>query len=402
MPYDPSRITYLLQRYTSKTCTREELEELFTCIAEAGSDETLHRFMEDAYHEIRPGEELPEIDYEAVYSGIVGQTPSTSGTGDNAAGYDPAPDRSPRRLFPFRYAAAAAVLLILAGLLFFWPKNQHPTVIQPPQLAANDVAPGGNKAVLTLADGSTVTLDSLGNQVITRGNTSITQQHGQLVYGDQGTDAAMQYHKLSTPRGGQFKLTLPDGTRVWLNSASSLRYPTAFTGKQRVVELEGQGYFEVAENASQPFKVMVNTMEVRVLGTHFDIMAYKDEATVNTTLVKGSVQVKEGQALQLLKPGQQALMHHQNHAITVQEADVNKIIAWKNGLFVFNNMTLTAILREVARWYDVEIVYNTTPGTELYGGGISRNLNLSAVMELLEGAGHNHFIIEGRKIIVTP
>lgn len=381
MPHDPSRITYLLQRYTSKTCTRPELEELFAYISEAGADETLHRFMEDTYHGIRPGADLPEIDYDGVYEGILNPEPA-----------------KPRRLYFFRYAAAAAVLLLIAGIAFMWPGTKQQTPAPVAQQSATDVAPGINKAVLTLADGSTVTLDSAGNKVITG---SVTQQHGQLVYG-AGTDAGIQYHKLSTPRGGQFKLTLPDGTKVWLNSASSLRYPTAFSGKQRMVELEGQGYFEVAKNAELPFKVMVNTMEVQVLGTHFDVMAYKDEATVNTTLLEGSVQVKEGPALQLLKPGQQAVLHHQSHTLTVQEADVKKIIAWKNGLFVFNNMTLTAILREVARWYDVEIVYNTTPNTELYGGGISRNLNLSSVLDLLEGSGHNHFKIEGRKVIVLP
>lgn len=397
MPHDPSRITYLLQRYTSKTCTREELEELFACISEAGSDETLHRFMEDTYHEIRPGEELPEIDYDGVYDSIMQQ----AGHSDGDVIRQQAEDAKPRRLLVYRYAAAAAVLFIIAGMFFLWPKNQK--ITPPAQVATTtDIAPASSKAVLTLADGSTVTLDSAGNQVITRGNTSVTQQNGQLVYGGHETGAGIQYHKLSTPRGGQFQLTLPDGTKVWLNSASSLRYPTAFTGKQRVVELEGQGYFEVAKNADQPFRVMVNTMEVQVLGTHFDVMAYKDEASINTTLVEGSVQVKEGEALRLLKPGQQAVLQHDSHALTVQEADVNKVIAWKNGLFVFNNMTLTAILREVARWYDMEIEYRTTPGTELYGGGISRSISLSNVLKLLEASGHCHFKTEGRRLIVLP
>lgn len=395
MPHDPSRITYLLQRYTSKTCTREELEELFARISEAGSDETLHRFMEDTYHEIRPGEELPEIDYEGIYDGIVRPA------GHSNSDMQRTEDAKPRRLLLYRYAVTAAVLLILAGMLFLWPKNQK--VTPPAQLTATtDIAPASSKAVLTLADGSTVTLDSAGNQVITRGNTNVTQQNGQLVYGGHETGAGVQYHKLSTPRGGQFQLNLPDGTKVWLNSASSLRYPTAFTGKQRVVELEGQGYFEVAKNAAQPFKVMVNTMEVQVLGTHFDVMAYKDEASINTTLVEGSVQVKEGSALRLLKPGQQAVLQHDSRTLTVQEADVNKVIAWKNGLFVFNNMTLTAILREVARWYDMEIEYRTTPGEELYGGGISRSISLSNVLKLLEASGHCHFKTEGRRLIVLP
>lgn len=359
------------------------MEELFAFLPEGADDEALLRFMEETYQQVPPEETLPEVDYEAVYQSILRQPAKR------------------RRLFPFRYAAAA-VLLLLAGLLFLWPQAEKQTAPTSAQLPDGDVAPGNNKAVLTLADGSVVTLDSAGNQVITRGHTRVMQQNGQLVYQAQHAEAGLQYHRLSTPRGGRFRLTLPDGTKVWLNSASSIRYPTAFTGEQRIVELEGQGYFEVAKNAQQPFKVMVNTMEVQVLGTHFDVMAYKDEATVNTTLLEGSVQVKDGAALQLLKPGQQAVLDQESRTITVQEADVSKIIAWKNGLFVFNNMPLTSILREVARWYDVDIVYQATPGTELYGGGISRNLNLSGVLDLLEASGFNHFSIEGRKVIVLP
>lgn len=378
MPQDPSRITYLLQRYTDKTCTKEELEELFVFISAAENDETLHRFMEDEFHRFRADEPLPEVDTESVYANIIQKEQTKT-----------------RRLFTLpKVAAAAAIVIGLASL--WWAQTNKTTTVK--QTAQKEIIlPGSNKAVLTLADGSTVTLDSAGNQVISRGGTKISQQNGQLLYSGK---AAEGYNKLSTPRGGQFRVVLPDGTKVWLNSASSLRYPTAFTGKERIVELEGQGYFEVAQNAAQPFKVKANDMEVQVLGTHFDIMAYADENTVNTTLLEGAVQVKEGNETRLLKPGQQAIL--KSHAFTVQEADVRKVLAWKNGLFVFNNMALPAILREVARWYDVEIVYETTPSTELYGGGIARNLNLSNVLTLLEGNGFNRFRVEGRKVIVLP
>jgi ferric-dicitrate binding protein FerR (iron transport regulator) len=242
----------------------------------------------------------------------------------------------------------------------------------------------------------------MGKQVIRQGGVAIQQQNGQLSYGSQPADGSIHFNKLTTPRGGQFKVVLPDGTRVWLNSASMLRYPTAFTGKERIVELDGQGYFEVAANAQQPFKVKVHSMEVQVLGTDFDIMAYNDETSINTTLVTGSIQVKEGSNEQVLRPGQQAVMNNEDHQLTVRTADIRKVTAWKNGLFVFNNMALPAILREVARWYDVDIVYTTSPGTELYGGGIGRNLQLADILALLEGNGYNHFRIEGRKVIVLP
>lgn len=373
MPHDQPRITYLLQRYTDKTCSKEELEELFAYISAAADDETLHRFMEEEFHRFNANEALPEVDTESVYRNII-------------------PVKQ-RRIFTLPRVAAAAVVILLASL---WWAQQQPKTTKAPVIAQKEaILPGSNKATLTLADGSTVTLDSVGNQVI---SSKISQKNGQLLYSEGKADAG--FNKLSTPRGGQFRVVLPDGTKVWLNSSSSLRYPTAFTGKERIVELEGQGYFEVAKNAAQPFKVKTHEMEVQVLGTHFDIMAYADESTVNTTLLEGAVQVKEGTETRLLKPGQQAIL--KSHAFTVQEADVKKVLAWKNGLFVFNNMALPAILREVARWYDVDIVYETTPSAELYGGGIARSLNLSNVLTLLEASGFNHFRIEGRKVVVLP
>jgi Fe2+-dicitrate sensor, membrane component len=387
MPQDTSRIRYLLQRYTSSTCTRQELEELFAYIAETPDESTLHEFMEDFYRDLPSTEVLPEVDHDSVYRNIV----------------SPAPLQR-KRVFPLRYAAAAAVLVAVATFVLLWlrPDASPETAIPMAQQAGPVITPGTNKALLTLADGTTITLDSAGQQVINAGNTSISRRNGQLVYNEGKTDGHVHYHTLSTPRGGQFRLTLPDGTKVWLNSASSLRYPTVFSDKDRSVELQGQGYFEVAQNAAQPFKVKVNTMEVQVLGTGFDIMAYGDEASVNTTLVEGAVQVKAGGNTRLLKPGQQGVLSTDQHTLTVQEADIQKIIAWKNGLFVFNNMTLTAILREVARWYDVDIVYTVTPSNELYGGGISRSLQLSGVLNLLEANGFNHFKIEGRKVLVLP
>lgn len=373
----PSRIEYLLNRYVNKSCSREELEELFTYIGKENSEELLN-FMGEAY---QANNTVPELDFEDIYAKIPVQT-AVVRTG----------------IFTFGRVAAAAVVLLLAGSAYWlMNKQQEKPATAVQQIAHTDIAPGMNKAVLTLADGSVVTLDSAGNQVIKQG---IHKQNGQLVYSGEKDGDVVHYNKLSTPRGGQFKIVLPDGSKAWLNSASTLRYPTAFTGTERTVELEGQAYFEVAKNAAQPFKVMVGNMEVQVLGTDFDIMAYTDESTRNTTLLSGSVQVKNGQALKLLKPGQQALTSADG--ITVKEADLKKVTAWRNGLFVFNNMALPAILREVARWYDVEIVYAAKPSEELYGGGIGRNLNLSGVLDLLEGSGYNHFRIEGRKVIVLP
>ncbi|WP_343668046.1 FecR domain-containing protein [Chitinophaga sp.] len=378
-----SRIEYLLDRYVNRSCTREELDELFVYIKDEQNEEILNHLLAN-YAE--SATTAPDIDYENIYSQLI----------------------QPRsRIITLRRLAAAAAILLLAGSAFWY--LGHTRKPQPLQVATitKEITPGSNKATLTLADGTVVTLDSAGNQTIRQGNQSITQQNGQLLYTGQGNTSTVHYNKLSTPRGGQFQIVLPDGTKVWLNSATTLRYPTAFTGATRVVELEGQGYFEVAPNATHPFLVKVpsthrDSMEVQVLGTGFDVMAYADEATVNTTLISGSVRVKEGNTLQTLQPGQQAVMDNINRAITVRPADIKKVTAWKNGVFVFNNTALPAILREVARWYDVEIVYAATPSPELYGGGISRNLQLSSVLRLLEASGYNHLKLEGRRVIVLP
>ncbi len=383
MPDHQQRIAYLLARYVNKSCSREELDELFAAIGKGEDPEMLDRLLEEVW---QADHTAPDIDYEQAYQQI-------------------RPVPPPRRaVITLKRVAVAAAFVLLVGVTY-WMAVRRQTAKQPElaqQALPAIIAPGGNKAVLTLADGSVVTLDSAGKQVIRQGGVAIQQQNGQLSYASQPTDGSVHFNKLTTPRGGQFKIVLPDGTRVWLNSASMLRYPTAFTGTERSVELDGQGYFEVAANAQQPFKVKVHDMEVQVLGTDFDIMAYRDETTINTTLLTGSIQVKEGNAKQLLRPGQQAVMNNLDHQLTVRTANIREVTAWKNGLFVFNDMALPAILREVARWYDVEIVYKTSPGAELYGGGIGRNLQLADILALLEGNGYNHFRIEGRKVIVLP
>lgn len=308
------------------------------------------------------------------------------------------------RKLPFwRYAAAAALLALVAvagkiGWQHRYSSSQKNIVADNTSPA--DKPPANKKAMLTLADGSTITLDDAANGALGKqgGANVIKKEKGQLAYQAGDATGAVVYNTLTVPRGGRYQLVLPDGTNVWLNSATSLRYPTAFRGEERKVILQGQAYFEIAANATQPFKVQAGEMEVAVLGTRFDMMAYADEPTINATLVDGKIKVQD----KILQPGQQAVLALSGHRLTVRDADVDKITAWKNGLFVFNNMDLPTILREIARWYDVEIVYQFAPGKELYGGGISRNLNLSAVLRVLEENGTNHFKTDGNKVVVLP
>lgn len=308
-----------------------------------------------------------------------------------------------KKPFYRRYAVAAAVVILVAAAGIVGLQRRYPSPeknIIATHTTIKEVPPANKKAMLTLADGSTIALDDAANGAIGKqgGASVIKNTQGQLSYQADDAKGEVVYNTLTVPRGGQFQVVLPDGSKVWLNSASSLRYPTAFKGADRKVILQGQAYFEIAGNAARPFKVQANEMEVVVLGTRFDMMAYADEPTINATLLDGKIKVQD----QILRPGQQAVLALTGHQLTVKDADINKIMAWKNGLFVFNNMDLPTILREIARWYDVEIVYQTAPGKELYGGGISRNLNLSAVLHVLEENGTNHFKTDGNKVIVLP
>lgn len=300
------------------------------------------------------------------------------------------------------YAAAAAVLLlILAGSAFWYLHQPAATQVADDQYEHN-IAPGSNKAVLTLADGTQITLDSARvGALAQQGDINVVKlDSGQLVYRGEGMGSnTMQYNILTIPRGGQFQLTLPDGTKVWLNSVSSLKYPIAFNGKERIVELQGQGYFEIAQRPNQPFKVKVNDMEVQVLGTHFDVMAYDDEHAVKTTLLEGALKVKQGAVTRLLRPGQQAVRNNITGALSVQQADVDKATAWKSGFFEFDDADLRTILRQISRWYDVELIDETKGGTGLFWGRFNKNLPLSSVLKALASNGV-HFRIEGRKVTI--
>ncbi|RPE14224.1 DUF4974 domain-containing protein [Chitinophaga lutea] len=307
-----------------------------------------------------------------------------------------------RRRWPL-YAAAAAVLGIIAAASV-WLMQPVPGKIQPTQATVHTVQPAANKAVLTLGDGSLITLDSAANgQLARQGQTSVLKSGtGQLQYDQQGPEDAVQFNTLATPRGGQFQLVLPDGSKVWLNAASSLRFPTAFHGTERRVELQGEAYFEIAHNKKMPFRVTTaNDLTITVLGTHFNVMAYADESSLKTTLLEGSVQLNRGGTTQLLKPGQEGRLHKQSGTLSVAPADVEEAIAWKNGIFQFEHADITAIARQLARWYDVDVVIAGPLPQKNFVGVMSRNAPLESVLKVLGSTGVQ-FKLEGRRLIVTP
>lgn len=308
-----------------------------------------------------------------------------------------------------RIAAAAAVFLAVCfgGYLFYQGRQPAvPVVAKAP--VSPDIAPGGNKAVLVLADGTQVPLDSAANGRLARqGNAQVVKTgNGALVYKNapvDGTTAPVVYNTLRTPVGGQYHISLPDGTTAWLNAASSLKYPTAFPGKERTVDITGEVYFEVAKDAAKPFHVRIHTLagrqcEVEVLGTRFDINAYDDENAVKATLVEGSIRLISAVGNHTLLPGEQAVV--ENDEVHILSANVEEVTAWKNGLFVFKGEDIHTIMRQVARWYDLDVVFNNPPDEKFYVE-VSRSTRLSSLLKMLEATGAVHFKLEGNKITVT-
>lgn len=312
------------------------------------------------------------------------------------------------------YMVAAGLIGLIAVSTFLWKSHKEKLAQEMASTPSirHDVAPGGNKAVLTLANGHPILLDSAANGELSKQGSSrvVKLSSGKLLYEAQAAEAAGSnviaelYNTLETPAAGQFQVTLPDGTAVWLNNASTLRYPTHFSGRERLVELRGEAYFEVAKNTGKPFRVKVlqvgHGLDVEVLGTAFNIMAYSDEGTVKTTLLEGAVNVRNDAQAVRLHPGEQARLDNQQR-LQVGLVDTRGVIAWKKGFFNFDNSDLRTVMRQLSRWYAIEVVYDAKVPDRWFDGAISRNLNLSQVLNILE-KNQVHFTLEDKKLIVRP
>lgn len=308
-----------------------------------------------------------------------------------------------RRLRNWGWVAAAMVVLVGAVWLFSQQQGKD-----TPQVATTpaEIQPGKEGAVLTLADGSKVVLDSLGNGVIsTQNGTRVVLKDGLVAYEPQQKEGAVAYNSIATPKGRQFSILLPDGSRAWLNAESSLRYPTAFSGNERRVQVSGEVYFEVAHNADMPFRVSIGAgTEVEVLGTSFNVNAYTNEKAIYTTLLEGKVKMKSaGKGELLLRPGQQARLPVSNaNGIALEtEVDTDKVMAWKNGLFNFDGAGIEEVMRQLERWYDIEVVYEKGIPDIIFGGKLRKDVSLSGVLKSLEES-EVHFRMEGRRLIVLP
>lgn len=302
-----------------------------------------------------------------------------------------------------RWWAAAAVLVPIVAI-GIWVAERHSGPAVTTGQVTSAIPPGGSRATLTLGNGSRILLDTNATgHLVQKGGIQVQYDQGKIDYATAKiADSEVTYNTLATAKGGQYQLTLPDGSKVWLNAASSLRYPTAFIGKERHVELTGEAYFEVAQQKDQPFTVGVGTMNVKVLGTEFDVMAYPEEGHKLTTLIQGSVKVQSGGEAKQLAVGQQSVVAAGSPMNIVTDIDVENVVAWKTGFFRFKDIDLQTMMREIARWYDIDVQFERQDLTLKFGGRISRKLNLSELISLLEGNGVGHFKLEGRKLIVLP
>ena len=305
-----------------------------------------------------------------------------------------------------RIAAAASVLLILSAGTYFVLRKNKPA---QQQLAQNHlILPGSNKAILTLSNGQKISLtDAKTGTIANQSQTSVTKTgNGQLVYstsGQTGSTNEVVYNTITTPRGGQWpNLHLPDGTEVMLDASSSIRYPVQFTGKERIVEITGQAYLKVKHDAQHPFKVKVRGQEIDDIGTAFNINAYDDEPVIKTTLEQGAIRIKRGDQSVDLVPSQQGITKAGDSHIQIKTVDLEDVLAWKDGETSFRKHQLPEIMRQVARWYDVDVVFEGQTTQKVFGGGISRTVKLSDLLNLLSYGSNVHFEVRGKTIIVKP
>lgn len=388
------RINQLLKLYADNISTREEVEELFALMEHDEADEQLKQMVACTMEDAEPIVELSPENWAKIWNNIRPLATPTS-------------KKEILILFLKRHVAAAALILMAATVFCFmiYKKKEGTIVAENKRHYQNELKPGGNKAVLTLANGTNIILDTAQNgYLVNQSNTKIIKlNNGLLKYKKSvNTDGTVLYNTITTPRGGQYQVELPDGTIVWLNAESSLQFPTSFTGKERKVELKGEGYFEVAKNADMPFIVTAGKMDVHVLGTHFNIMNYADEDNTNATLLEGNINLTTNGVTKNLKPGHQAVVSRSTNSLAISAANVKQVMAWKNGEFRFKETGIKEIMRQVSRWYNVDVEYQTNNDNQYFTASLPRMQDVSALLQMLELTGTVHFKIAFKKIIVLP
>lgn len=391
------RLTYLYRQYISNRSSAEELQELEVLLKNMSNEDAISGLLDTTWDDldILNAKDISQDQADLIYNSIVKSKPQ---------------EKITYKFWAIRIAATILMCLSIGLIIYrtYTPQSQQKTATNTTRPKVQDFMPGKNKAILTLSNGNEVVLDDTqSGKIANQGGVTISKLNdGQIAYtsadaGQKSTSSADQLNTLTIPKGGQYQLTLPDGTFVYLNSASSLTYPAKFAGSERKVTLSGEAYFEVAKNPKMPFIVNVNNkQQIQVLGTHFNIEAYTDERVINTTLLEGSVKILYKNKQTLLKPGQVAI-NNMGADLDVKPADIDEAMAWKNGLFIFNNENITTVMKKISRWYDVEVVFKGNMENMNFLGNYSRTKSLASLLKNIQLMEDVNISIEGRRITVT-
>lgn len=389
----------LLRKYLDQVASEQETDQLMAMLKQAENDEQLISEMNKEWMNFQ--ETLPyfrEEEAEVMLKSILEKTFVNPGI------VVPKPARRVHFMKKWAWVAASILIAFSVGV-YIWTADQKSTETKVAKVNTDHIAPGKDGAILTLADGSLVLLDTIKNGVIAlQGGATAKVLNGELVY--EATGKEVVYNTMSTPKGRQYQLTLPDGTKVWLNAASSIYYPTVFTGEERSVKITGEAYFEVVRNTRMPFRVNVNNKaEVEVLGTGFNVNAYDDEDTIRTTLLEGSIALKKDSKKVMLKPGQQgriasAIAYGGN--ITVETVTTENVVAWRNGLFNFHGASLQEVMRQLVRWYDIKVRYENNIPDISFGGEMSRNVSLEGLLRTLQASEVKFRMEDDRTLVISP
>ncbi|MBL7734197.1 MAG: FecR family protein [Chitinophagaceae bacterium] len=391
---EADQLQRLFEKYVRNECTSREKRELLAFVERMENEKAVMDLIDRFIARTGGGEELDNEKAGIMLQRILRKEQLPT----------PVLSRVKSR-YSLAWKAAAAVILFAAGF-YLW-RNYTGSGESPSVAALTDqpgIMPGGSHAILSMSDGRSILLDSMKDGHIAQGGIQVVKRNDMLIFSaSRNNDHAEQdrviFNTLSTPAGGQYQVLLPDGSKVWLNATSSLHFPNVFTGDTREVVIEGEGYFEVASNNKKPFHVKVGNMVVKVLGTHFNINAYKDDGRIRTSLLEGSIRITEGSMSELLAPGQQGILKSGEGKLDIQTMDMDLVIAWKNGLFNFTGSDFYTIMHQIGRWYDMQIEFEGKIPNRNFEGKISRSAQLSEILKILE-LQNLKFEVKGRKIIV--
>lgn len=392
-----NQLAALFKKYLDDNISPEEFSQLYELINSRDySPEVLDDLLQQTFSNAVPADGTTDYNRHEILNSLM--------TRIAAEEEKEMPIRKTISIHRRRWVAAAAIAVLVAGGFYLIHRKQPASanlVAGEEHWQQFDLPPGKNGAILTLSSGKRILLDSVRNGALeNQGNAHLVKETDAISYqAEQHRQDQVVYNSMSTPRSRQYQLILSDGSRVWLNAASSIRFPTSFPGNERRVEITGEAYFEIAPDKEKPFIVQTGNMEVQVLGTHFDLMAYDDENHISTTLIEGAVKVKSGSQERVLSPGQQGSIEKSSGNLSVKEVETDPVIAWTQERLALTNADFGGLMRQISRWYDVDVVFDGKIPDLQIGGFIHKDVYLSTVMEFL-GRNGLHYRMEGRKIII--